>query len=1008
MSGAVENQAFDFGAGNGLSGFRLQRFEVLNWGTFHREVWRIAPGGENSLLTGDIGSGKSTLVDALTTLLVPHQKITYNKAAGAEGRERSLASYVRGEYKSEQDEATQGARAVALRDENSYSVLLAWFHNAGFDQGASLAQVFWHKEGQRRPERFFVIAESPLTIRGDFSDFGGDVQTLRKRLRKQKSVAVFDTFKEYAARFRRLFGIQQEKALELFYQAVSMKSVGNLTDFVRTHMLEGFEVGSRIEELRRNFENLNRAHEAVLKAKDQIERLRPLVVEGGKHERYQQEIGTLSACREALEPWFAEQRVGLTRERMARLEGELRTALRRKERLQGEADALELKADTLKAGIEDSGGSRLRAIDQDILRLEPQRRERQAALEKYSGYCTSLELDIARDVDGFERNRLQADELLTRMADETERLDQQKTRLAVMLHGLREQGRDLESELASLNGRESNIPRHMLRIRQRMAETLEEEVLPFAGELLQMDDREQRWAGAAERLLHGFGLSLLVPETHYAEVSRYVDKTDLKGRLVYYRTHRRATPKGGAEPHPDALCRKLMIKPESPLYDWLKGWLDSRFDHVCCDRLEDFHRQPKAVTRQGQIKSGGRRHEKDDRYDLYDRSRYVLGWSNREKIAALERKLEEVAGGIADQGHEIQRIADAIGKLTRLRANANYLLNVERFESIDWETPGREITRLQQEKREIEESSDRLQSLRSQLRIVTGAVQAKREKISESIAEYARIEERLSTLGTERKEAERLCAVWDGTERQRLQQLRDESDTETTNLQNLEKQQRQLRLYIQALIDKIEARRKRCNERVIKWMQIYKDRYQPETQEVDAAIGSLQEFGAMLNALEAEDLPRHEARFRRLLRDETINGVQLFQAQLDREQQEIGDKIDAINNSLREIEYNAGSYIILLRDPALDAEIRDFRQQLRQLLSGALDEEQLYTEEKFLQVKAIIDRFNGREGVSDLDRRWTRKVTDVRNWFNFSASERWREDDAEREFYSDAAGKSGG
>ncbi|MES9901990.1 MAG: SbcC/MukB-like Walker B domain-containing protein, partial [Sedimenticola sp.] len=98
----------------------------------------------------------------------------------------------------------------------------------------------------------------------------------------------------------------------------------------------------------------------------------------------------------------------------------------------------------------------------------------------------------------------------------------------------------------------------------------------------------------------------------------------------------------------------------------------------------------------------------------------------------------------------------------------------------------------------------------------------------------------------------------------------------------------------------------------------------------------------------------------------------------------------------------------LLKDLAQDAEVRDCRQQLRQLLSGVLDEEQLYTEEKFLQVKAVIDRFNGREGMSDLDKRWTRKVTDVRNWFNFSASERWREDDSEREFYSDAAGKSGG
>ena len=48
---------------------------------------------------------------------------------------------------------------------------------------------------------------------------------------------------------------------------------------------------------------------------------------------------------------------------------------------------------------------------------------------------------------------------------------------------------------------------------------------------------------------------------------------------------------------------------------------------------------------------------------------------------------------------------------------------------------------------------------------------------------------------------------------------------------------------------------------------------------------------------------------------------------------------------------------------------------------------------EFLQVKTLIDRFKGREGMVDLDHRWTRRVTDVRQWFVFSASERWRDSD---------------
>ena len=74
-----------------LPGCRLQRLEVYNWGTFDRKIWSFELAGRNALLTGDIGSGKSTLVDAVTTLLLPANKISYNKAAGAENPVRRLA-----------------------------------------------------------------------------------------------------------------------------------------------------------------------------------------------------------------------------------------------------------------------------------------------------------------------------------------------------------------------------------------------------------------------------------------------------------------------------------------------------------------------------------------------------------------------------------------------------------------------------------------------------------------------------------------------------------------------------------------------------------------------------------------------------------------------------------------------------------------------------------------------------------------------------------------------------
>lgn len=110
-----------------LTGFRLQRFELFNWGTFDKVVWPLVVDQQNVLVTGDIGSGKSTLIDAITTLLVPTQKVAYNKAAGAESKERTARSYVLGHYTSTRNELGTKAKPVALREPNRHSVILGVF-----------------------------------------------------------------------------------------------------------------------------------------------------------------------------------------------------------------------------------------------------------------------------------------------------------------------------------------------------------------------------------------------------------------------------------------------------------------------------------------------------------------------------------------------------------------------------------------------------------------------------------------------------------------------------------------------------------------------------------------------------------------------------------------------------------------------------------------------------------------------------------------------------------------
>ncbi len=1011
----MQTRPLDFAADDTSTGFRLQRLEVWNWGTFHRHVWAIDPHGHNTLLTGDIGSGKSTLVDAITTLLVPHDRITYNKAAGAEGKERSLYSYIRGEFKNEKDDATQSAKAVALRDDNSYTVLLGYFHNTGFNQGVTLAQVFWLKDQKRNPERFFVVARKTLTIAEHFSNFGSDILDLKKRLRRLEHVEVLDRFKEYSSLFRHLFGNLKEQALMLFFQTVSMKSVGNLTDFVRHHMLEGGDVESRIEELCKNFDNLNQAHEAVLKAKRQIEQLSPLVADGERYQLLCASVEELRRCRDTLFAYFAHHKTELLTADIVRLSTEMQKNSARLEHVKEELHQLRQQTSSLSAAIEQSGGGRLRDIEQEIAQLTGIREEKRAREREYLDCVTKLGLRSVRSEGEFCNNRNEAQGVFQGLEAEIDETNRAVVDREIERKDLNGEQRENEKEIDSLRTRKSNIPSRNLEIRREMAEILKikEEELPFVGELLQVDEGESPWRGAIERVLHNFGLSLLVPEALYPQVSHYVERTHLQNRLVYFRVREADIRAKGKNTEPASLLRKLRIMPDTAFYPWLEAQLAERFDYICCDDLETFRRLPKAITIKGQIKSGGQRHEKDDRRSIDDSRNYVLGWSNADKIKALETRNAGLERQIAKIAEQLAVLEKGQKTLVSKRDAARDLLKFRNFADIHWELVAGQIQTLEEEKREIEQSSDRLRTLRDQLALVQEQILIKEDRQGNLNEESGRLKGSLKEREGELEESGRLGGLLTGDEKltwfPRLDGIKTEAIPDISfTLKNLEKNERGMREHLQARIDNDDKKIKLLSEKILGRMGGYKNAFPAETVEVDAALDSLHEFAAMLKALREQDLPRHEARFKQLLNEGTINSIALFQNQLDKERQQISEKIDTINISLKQIDYNPGTYIELVKDKAIDPEIRDFQQELKQCLANTLADSDVYNETKFLQVKAIIDRFNGREGFVPQDRDWTRKVTDVRNWFTFSASERWKEDGSEKEFYPGSSGKSGG
>jgi uncharacterized protein YPO0396 len=1014
FAGASESQGGDL-AGPGC---RLHRLEVYNWGTFHDAVWTFEVDGRNALLTGDIGSGKSTLVDAVTTLLLPANRISYNKAAGADTRERDLRSYVLGHYKSEHNEETGGTRPVGLRGPGQYSVLLAVFGSSTGSPSVTLAQVFRAREDGGQPERFFAVADADLSIKKHFAEPGDSLRELRARLRDQ-GVEVHDHFPEYGRAFRRRLGIESEQALDLFHQTVSMKAVDNLNDFVRSHMLEPFDMSARVQSLITHFDDLTKAHDAVVRARHQLDLLDPLIAHLDEHDGLAASVTNLDRQSSGLRYFFGERLQGLLAAEVELLESEQARLADEITRLDQTIAEHHEHEQQLRLDIARNGGDRLAIIDADLDRLGHVLPLRRAALDTYNTRLVAVGLDEVHDYEHFLATRAQLDARGTELDDELANLDNRVIELGSNLARLEEEAATINAELRSLESRQSNLPRQSLALRDELCSDLSinGDDLPFVGELLQVRHDATEWEGAAERVLRNFALSLLVPNDHYAAVAEWINTRHLGTRLVYFRVPTRISrsqPPERPTTHP-LLVDMIDVKPDSTFGPWLHNELAHRADHVCVESVTQFQSFHKAITRQGQIKSRDR-HEKDDRRRIDDRRDFVLGWTNEQKIDALLSDASRVQREIADATRELETPKDRRRVINQHLGDLRLLRERDRWEELDWMATTGRIRQLEDEAHHLRSSSDALQALTAELDKTTGAcdeVEARRTRLHKQLggtdSRREEVRRQQEAVGHLLADVDKLVAareMYDDIERS----IPTDAQPDLTDLTRIAQAQDATREALASQRTTLADRQQAVALRAVKAMREFRLSFAREAAELDDNIASGAEYRQLRDRVATDDLPRFEQEFRRSLKENTINEIAGLSAGLQGQANTIRQRVQRINDSLQAIDYNPGRYILLVPEATNNTEVRHFQEDLRACTSnitqGADDDQ--YSEHRFTQVKAIIDRFKGREGSTDQDRAWTRRVTDVRQWFVFSASERWRNTDVEHESYSDSSGKSGG
>ncbi|MBT9136545.1 MAG: Chromosome partition protein Smc [Firmicutes bacterium] len=220
----------------------LKKLRLINWHYFADETLNF---GQQTIITGMTGSGKSTIIDALQVLLVANQRqIKFNSAAHEDAK-RTLLSYLRGKI---------GSHDRTYMRENEFTTyIIAEFRDEGKRESFVIGVVMDVYRDDNIVEEYFVINDckiKDLNLRSLNGNWCTRDEFHRSHTKKN---AVFERSKTgYQNALLNRMGQLEKRFFSVFCRALSFKPLDDIRDFVYNFILEKKEL--QLDLLKQNFE----------------------------------------------------------------------------------------------------------------------------------------------------------------------------------------------------------------------------------------------------------------------------------------------------------------------------------------------------------------------------------------------------------------------------------------------------------------------------------------------------------------------------------------------------------------------------------------------------------------------------------------------------------------------------------------------------------------------------------------------------------------------------------
>ncbi|BCI51636.1 nuclease [Mycolicibacterium litorale] len=981
--------------------FHLSRLQVINWGVF--DGYHSIPfSAGGALIAGASGSGKSSLLDAISLGFLPFNRRNFNAsgdntAAGSSAGRRTVDKYVRGAWGQRSDGGT--SRVMYLRGEGTaWSAVAVTYAGDSGRTVTGLVLKWLTGESRSDSSSRFVLGDGDLDIADVCNRWAaGRFDTgVFKEDRGERSDGKCNGWRfttkvesQYLAQLYATIGIRaSDAAQQLLGKAKSLKSVGGLEQFVREFMLDEPDSLARLPEALKQIDPLVEARELLAVAQRKRKILGDIEKIQQRYASESSDLGIIDLVDLPMVRAYTDHvRLAQCPAHITQLDTTIDQLDNEYEDVTRSLNLAKAEADSLNAQISGSSAS-IGPLQSQVTAAETEAEQVSRRRSAYEDMVTAQGVAVPDTADEFWNLR---EELLTEATEllaKVERHREASSDAEYAQKAARIARDEAAKELKRVEQVGSALPEFALVMRDQICAAIGADAseLPYVAELMDLPPDQTRWRIAVEKVLRGAGLRLLVPDAHWAAVLRFVNETNMRGRLALHHVRTKMYGAEPVDPEPNTLAGKLFaVDRQHPCAAEAVDIVSTAGDHICVDTPDVFARFRRAVTDTGLYKDSDRLAIKDDRRPL-KQSEYLYQGDVSAKINALTVDL-----ATAEEAYQAaRRVADEIAaqrQQWRDRAVACKAIceQFPQWSQIDVETADGHADRLREqyelllaEHPDIEALNARADECWSQIQVLMtrrGAIQTRRDDLDSRRTQLLELSERLQPAFVSEPLTE-LLHRYAGQIPVSLELLNPEPHRDAL-FAAIKKEREQLR----------ESRRRSYDElaRILNTFDTaFPDAIPNDSTNFDERV---HDYVALCRHIDERELPEAYDRMMRLVTEQAPDAILTLHRVAEQEARRIAEQIERVNTGLGAVEFNRGTRLTLRATPRSLTAVSELTEIVRSI-SRRIAEVGLGDKQAILDQYADILRLRNRlASTAPEDKAWTRDALDVRNRFTFDCAE---------------------